>query len=73
MMDRVLCSRAREVGGCRHVPRGARRTDPQTMESCSDFPLRWVYPGLFKYSLVFALRCWTMPYYGTVSYVYYVF
>ena len=33
MMDRVLCSRAREVGGCRHVPRGARRTDPQTMES----------------------------------------
>ena len=22
MMDRVLCSRAREVGGCRHVPRG---------------------------------------------------
>ena len=33
MMDRVLCSRAREVGGCRHVPIGARRTDPQTMES----------------------------------------
>ena len=33
MMDRVLCSRAREVGGCRHVPRGARRMDPQTMES----------------------------------------
>ena len=33
MMDRVLCSRAREVGGCRHVPGGARRTDPQTMES----------------------------------------
>ena len=33
MMDRVLCSRAREVGGCRHVPRGARRTNPQTMES----------------------------------------
>ena len=33
MMDRVLCSRAREVGGCRHVPRGARRTDLQTMES----------------------------------------
>ena len=32
-MDRVLCSRGREAGGCRHVPRGARRTDPQTQES----------------------------------------
>ena len=34
MMDRVLCSRAREVGGCRHVPRGAHRTDPQTITFC---------------------------------------
>ena len=46
--------------------------------------LGWLY--LFGYSLktgiswfyilcilVFALRCWTVPYYGTVSCVYYVF
>ena len=30
-------------------------------------------PGCLNISLVFALRCWTVPYYGTVSYVYYVF
>ena len=29
--------------------------------------------GCLNISLVFALRCWTVPYYGTVSYVYYVF
>ena len=38
-----------------------------------DMSLRWVYPRLFKYFVVFALRCWTVPYYGTVSCVYYVF
>ena len=38
-----------------------------------DMSLRWVYPSLFMYFVVFALRCWTVPYYGTVSYVYYVF
>ena len=33
----------------------------------------WIcIPSLF-YFVVFALRCWTVPYYGTVSYVYYVF
>ena len=25
-----------------------------------DMSLRWVYPSLFKYFVVFALRCWTM-------------
>ena len=28
--------------------------------------------GCFKYLIVFALRCWTVSYYDTVSYVYYV-
>ena len=39
----------------------------------SDMSLRWVYPRLFKYFVVFALRCWTMSYYDIASYVYYVF
>ena len=38
-----------------------------------DMSLRWVYPSLFKYFVVFALRCWTMSYYDIVSCVYYVF
>ena len=25
-----------------------------------DMSLRWVYPSLFKYFVVFTLRCWTM-------------
>ena len=29
--------------------------------------------GCFKYLIVFALRCWTVSYYDTVSYVFYVF
>ena len=38
-----------------------------------DMSIRWVYPSLFKYFVVFALRCWTMSYYDIVSCVYYVF
>ena len=49
MMDRVLCSRAREVGGCRHVPRGARRTDPQTMESRTHITREQLYQASYIY------------------------
>ena len=38
-----------------------------------DCALLWYSQLCILCILVFALRCWTVPYYGTVSYVYYVF
>ena len=38
-----------------------------------DCALLWYCQLCILCILVFALRCWTVPYYGTVSYVYYVF
>ena len=38
-----------------------------------DCALLWYCQLCILCILVFALRCWTVPYYGTVSCVYYVF
>ena len=38
-----------------------------------DCALLWYSQLYILCILVFALRCWTVPYYGTVSCVYYVF